>query len=54
MKNTRIKREEDIITKTSYISRIEIIPKVENPQISKSVIECSHGLNSIIGKSGSG
>jgi len=54
MKNTRIKREEDIITKTSYISRIEIIPKAEYPQISKSVIECSHGLNSIIGKSGSG
>lgn len=54
MKNTRIKREEDIIIKTSYISKIEIIPKVENPQISKSIIECSHGLNSIIGKSGSG
>lgn len=54
MKNTRIKREEDIITKTSYISKIEIIPKVEKPQINKTVIECSHGLNSIIGKSGSG
>ena len=54
MKNTRIKREEDIITKTSFISKIEIIPKIENPQITKSIIECSHGLNSIIGKSGSG
>lgn len=54
MKDTRIKREEDIITKTSYISKIEIIPKVENPQITRSTIECSHGLNSIIGKSGSG
>lgn len=54
MKSTRIKREEDIITKTSYISRIEIIPKVDNPQINKSIIKCSHGLNSIIGKSGSG
>lgn len=54
MKDTRIKREEDIITKTSYISKIEIIPKVENSQITRSTIECSHGLNSIIGKSGSG
>jgi len=54
MKGSRIKRDEDIIKKTSYISRIEIIPKVENPQIEKCVIECSHGLNSIIGKSGSG
>lgn len=56
MKGTRIKREEDIIAKTSYISKIEIIPKEEitNPQISYSSIVCSHGLNSIIGKSGSG
>lgn len=54
MKDTRIKREEDIITKTSYISKIEIVPKVENSQITRSTIECSHGLNSIIGKSGSG
>lgn len=54
MKYTRIKREEDIITKPSYISKIEIIPKVSNPQITESTIDCSHGLNSIIGKSGSG
>ena len=56
MKGTRIKREEDIIAKTSYISKIEIIPKegIKNPQISYSSIVCSHGLNSIIGKSGSG
>lgn len=56
MKGSRIKREEDIIVKTSYISKIEIVPKegINNPQISYSSIECSHGLNSIIGKSGSG
>lgn len=56
MKESRIKREEDIIVKTSYISQIEIKPKegISNSQISHAVINCSHGLNSIIGKSGSG
>lgn len=54
MKGSRIKRDEDIIKKTCYISKLEIIPKVKEPQIEKCVISCSHGLNSIIGKSGSG
>lgn len=54
MKGSRIKREQDIIKKTCYISKIEIIPKVSTPQIEKCTISCSHGLNSIIGKSGSG
>lgn len=54
MQGSRIKRKDDIINKPNYISKIEIIPKNENSQIEKTTIICSHGLNSIIGKSGSG
>lgn len=54
MQGSRIKRKDDIINKPNYISKIEIIPKNKNSQIEKKTILCSHGLNSIIGKSGSG
>lgn len=53
MSDTRIKRETDIITKVNYISRIEI-SNISNTQIQPETIICSHGLNSIIGASGSG
>ncbi|MDD2504672.1 MAG: ATP-binding protein [Bacilli bacterium] len=54
MQNTRIKKQNNIITKVNYISKIEISPKKVDAQIRKCTIHCSHGLNSIIGKSGSG
>lgn len=54
MQGSRIKRKNDIINKPNYISRIEIKEKNENAQITNSTINCSHGLNSIIGRSGSG
>ena len=53
MNSTRIKRQTDIINKVNYISRIEIMD-TENSQILPKTITCSHGLNSIIGASGSG
>lgn len=54
MQGSRIKRSNDIIVKPNYISKIEISSKNENSQIEKGTIICSHGLNSIIGRSGSG
>ena len=54
MQGSRIKRKNDIINKPNYISKIEINEKNVNAQIKKSIINCSHGLNSIIGRSGSG
>lgn len=54
MQGSRIKRKNDIIIKPNYIHKIEIEPKNENAQIEKTTIACSHGLNSIIGRSGSG
>lgn len=54
IKSNRIKREEDIITKPTYISRIDITPKSKSAQIEQCSLKCSHGLNSIIGQSGSG
>lgn len=53
MSDTRIKRETDIITKVNYISKIEI-SNLNDTQIRPETIICSHGLNSIIGASGSG
>lgn len=54
MQGSRIKRKDDIINKPNYISKIKIVPKTENSQIKETIILCSHGLNSIIGRSGSG
>ena len=54
MQGSRIKRKNDIIVKPNYISKIEIEVKNKDAQIEKGTIICSHGLNSIIGKSGSG
>lgn len=48
---TRVLREEDIITPTSFISKIVID---ENSSMGHSEIDCSHGINAIIGPSGSG
>lgn len=53
MSDTRIKRETDIINKVNYISKI-VIDKKEDSQLKPVEITCSHGLNSIIGSSGSG
>lgn len=49
--DTRVLREEDIITPTSFVSKIVID---ENSSMGRSEIECSHGINAIIGPSGSG
>lgn len=54
MKGNRIKREEDIIDKATFIHKIVISEKNNNAQIRKTTLYCSHGLNSIIGQSGSG
>lgn len=55
MHETRIKRENDIIPKTKYISKIKIVPRNDKAEVLASKeINCSHGLNSIIGDSGSG
>lgn len=54
MQGSRIKRKNDIIVKPNYISKIRIEQKGDNAQIEETTIMCSHGLNSIIGKSGSG
>lgn len=54
MQGSRIKRKDDIINKPNYISKIEIRAKNANSQIEQTKIFCSHGLNSIIGRSGSG
>lgn len=53
MGKTRIKRENDLVKKINYISRIEIISNGKS-QIKSTEISCSHGLNTIIGPSGSG
>lgn len=53
MSGTRIKRENDIINKVNYISRIDI-RKSHKTQIQSTSIICSHGLNTVIGPSGSG
>ena len=53
MSRSRIKRQEDIVRKVQFISRIEIIDNNTN-QVRSEPIECSHGLNAIIGASGSG
>ena len=47
----RVIREQDVINRTSYISKIKI--KKCN-SMDESEVVCSHGLNSIIGPSGSG
>lgn len=49
--DTRMLREEDIITPTSFVSKIAID---ENSAMGSSEIDCSHGINAIIGPSGSG
>ncbi|MBR3384429.1 MAG: AAA family ATPase [Atopobiaceae bacterium] len=49
--SSRVVREEDIVGRPSYISRIEIRGR---GGILESSIECSQGLNAIIGTSGSG
>ena len=54
MKGNRIKRENDIITKSTFINKIVISKKNKDAQIKTTTIYCSHGLNSIIGQSGSG
>lgn len=54
MQGSRIKRKNDIIVKPNYISKIKIVPRNDNAQIEEKTIICSHGLNSIIGRSGSG
>ncbi len=51
MGGSRIKREVDTVTKSNYIARIEID---DGGGMRKSTINCSHGLNAIIGQSGSG
>lgn len=54
MKGNRIKRDNDIITKSTFINKIVISEKNKEAQIKETAIYCSHGLNSIIGQSGSG
>ena len=49
--DTRVLRAEDIITPTSFVSKIVID---ENFAMGSSEIDCSHGINAIIGPSGSG
>lgn len=48
---SRIVREEDIVTRPSFIARITID---NSDQMTQSDISCSQGLNCIIGPSGSG
>lgn len=48
----RVLRENDIIEKNKYIERIEIINK--GGVLQDAILNMSHGLNSIIGNSGSG
>ena len=52
MGQTRIMREADLNTKVKYIKKIEIINK--GGTLQDCVLDCSHGLNTIIGNSGSG
>lgn len=47
----RVLREEDVVNRISYISKIVIN---ENSAMGQTEIDCSHGINSIIGPSGSG
>lgn len=49
--SSRIVREDDIVARPSYISRIEID---ESPQMQSASFNCSQGTNCIIGSSGSG
>lgn len=49
--DTRVLRAEDVITPTSFVSKIVID---ENSAMGSSEIDCSHGINAIIGPSGSG
>ena len=51
MGGSRIKREADAVAKSNYIARIEID---EGKGLQGSSVECSHGLNAVIGQSGSG
>lgn len=53
MGGTRFFREDDLVSKVTYVSRIQIDAS-DQTQIHSSDISCSHGLNSIIGSSGSG
>lgn len=53
MGGMRFFREDDLVSKVTYISRIQICPS-NRTQIKGCDITCSHGLNSIIGSSGSG
>jgi len=52
MGETRVFREEDLNTKPNYVAEITIEPSGE--EFGDSTVKCSHGLNSIIGSSGSG
>ena len=54
MKGNRIKRDDDIITKSTFINKIVISEKNKDAEIRETTLYCSHGLNSIIGQSGSG
>lgn len=54
MKKPRIKKHDDIITKANYIHKIVIKTREKNSPIQSATILCSHGLNAIVGKSGSG
>lgn len=47
----RVIREQDVINRTAYISKIKINKCLS---MDESEVVCSHGLNSIIGPSGSG
>lgn len=51
--NPRVKRKEDIIRKIGYIKKIKI-KKSNKTFINNVTLNCSHGLNTIIGSSGSG
>lgn len=50
-KRNRIKRSSDILKKVNYISKILIKPNNIKSQMLECTINCSHGLNTIIGKS---
>ena len=51
MGGSRIKREADAVRKSNYIARIEIDA---DGGLQQSAVKCSHGLNAIVGQSGSG
>jgi ABC-type lipoprotein export system ATPase subunit len=54
MGGERFVRESDRYEKERYISRIELIPNSEGELVKNKDLMLSHGLNSIIGSSGSG